>query len=84
MITDAKNKYHSRLGETLCDLNVDIKAYWKTLHKIINKKQVMNIPPILLNGVFIANFQNKANLFHEYFVQQCSILQNGSVLPHID
>ena len=44
----------------------------------------MNIPPILLNGVFIANFQNKANLFNEFFVQQCSILQNGSVSPHID
>ena len=44
----------------------------------------MTIPPILLNGVFITNFQNKANLFNEFFVQQCSILQNGSVLPHID
>ena len=44
----------------------------------------MNILPILLNGVFIANFQNKANLFNEFFVKQCSILQNGSVLPYID
>ena len=23
-------------------------------------------------------------MFNEFFVQQCSILQNGSVLPHID
>ena len=44
----------------------------------------MNIPPILLNGVFITNFQNKANLFNEFFVQKCSILKNGSMLPHID
>ena len=44
----------------------------------------MSIPPILLNGVFITNFQNIANLFNEFFVQQCSILQNGSVSPHID
>ena len=44
----------------------------------------MNISPILLNGVFITNFKNKANLFNEFFVQQCSILQNGSVLPHTD
>ena len=84
MITDAKNKYYSRLSEKPCDPNVGIKAYWKTLHKIINKKQVMNIPPILLNGVFITNFQNKTNLFNEFFVQQCSILQNSSVLPNID
>ena len=44
----------------------------------------MNILPILLNGVFITNFQSKAYLFNEFFVQRCSILQNGSVLPHID
>ena len=68
MITDAqKNKYYSRLGKKLCDPNVGIKTNWKTLHKIINKKQVMNIPPILLNGVFITNFQNKAYLFNEFF-----------------
>ena len=84
MITDAKNKYYSRPGEKLCDLNMGIKIYWKTLHKIINKKQVMNIPRILLNGVVITNFQNKANLSNECFVQQCSILQNGGMLPHID
>ena len=83
MITEAKDKYYSRLGEKLCDPNMGIKTYWKTLHMIINNKQVLNIPPILLNGVFISN-QNKANLFNEFFVQQCSILQNGSVLPHID
>ena len=84
MITDAKTKYYSGVGEKFCDRNVGIKTYWKALHKIINKKQVMNIPPILLNGVFITNFQNKANLFNEFFVQQYSIPQNGSVLPHID
>ena len=84
MITDAKNKYYSWVGEKFCDPNVGIKTYWKTLHKIINKKQDMNIPPILLNGVFITNFQSKANLFNEFFVQQCSILQTGSVLRHID
>ena len=69
MITEAKNKHYSGLGEKLCDPNVGIKTYWKTLHKIINKKQVMNISPSLLNGVFITNFQNKANLFNKFFVQ---------------
>ena len=61
-----------------------IKTYWRTLHKIINKKQVMNIPPILLDGVFITNFQNKANLFNDFFVQQCSVLRNDSALPNME
>ena len=68
MITDAKNKYYTDLGERLCDPSVGIKTHWKTLRKIINKKQVMNIPPILLDGVFITNFQNKADLFNDFFV----------------
>ena len=41
MITDAKNNYYIDLGKRLSE----IKTYWRTLHKIINKKQVMNIPP---------------------------------------
>ena len=32
----------------------------------------------------VYSLQNKANLFNDFFVQQCFILQNGSVLPHID
>ena len=75
MITDAKNKYYTDLGKRLCDPRVRIKTYWRTLHKIINKKQAMNIPPTLLDGVFITNFQNKANLFNNIFVQKCSVLQ---------
>ena len=34
IINDAKNKYYSRLGEKLCDPNMGIKTYWKTLHKL--------------------------------------------------
>ena len=67
IITDAKNKYFSWRGAKLCDPYMGIRTYWKTLHKIINKKQVMNIPPILLNSVFITNFENKANLFNDFF-----------------
>ena len=78
MITDAKNKYYTDLGKRLCDPSVGIKTYWRTLRKIINKEQAMNIPPILLN------FQNKANLFNDFFVQQCSVLRNDSALPNME
>ena len=84
MITDAKNKYHTDLGERRCDPSVGINTYWRTLHKIINKKQAMNIPPILLDCVFIANFQNKANLFDDFFVQQRSVLRNDSALHNME
>ena len=40
-----------------------------------------NIPPLLENGLFVTNFQNKAEIFNNYFVQQCSLNMNDSVLP---
>ena len=35
-----------------------------------------NIPPLLENGMFVTNFQTKADIFNELFVQQCSLNQN--------
>ena len=37
---------------------------------------------ILLNCVLITNFQNEANLFKNFFVQQCSVSRNDSALPN--
>ena len=46
-----------------------------------NKKNMTNIPPLLENGMFVTNFQTKADIFNELFVQQCSLNQNDNVLP---
>ena len=35
---------------------------------------------ILLNCVLITNFQNEANLFKNFFVQQCSVSRNDNAL----
>ena len=40
-----------------------------------------NIPLLLENGLFVTNFQTKADIFNEPFVQQCSLNQNNSALP---
>ena len=34
-----------------------------------------------MNGIFVSNFQTKADLFNDFFVEQCSIYDNGSTLP---
>ena len=41
-----KKKYFTDLREKLFDPSIGIKAYWRTLHNIINKNQVINIPTI--------------------------------------
>ena len=38
-------------------------------------------PSFLENGLFVTNFQTKADIFNELFVQQCSLNQNNSALP---
>ena len=40
-----------------------------------------NIHPLLENGLFFTNFQTRADIFNELFVQQCSLNQNISALP---
>ena len=41
----------------------------------------MNIPPLLENGVFVTNLENKASMFNDYFVEQCSAINTSSTLP---
>ena len=52
------------------------------LYKIISKKKFSNIPPLLENGVSITNFQTKANIFNHHFVEQCSLINDDTVLPN--
>ena len=82
-ITQAKDKYFPSLDKKLSDQTHGIKSYWTTLNKIINKKNFSNIPPLVENGVFVTNFQTKAKIFNDYFVEQCSLISNDSVLPNL-
>ena len=81
MITNARETYFQNLGKKLSDPSNGIKAYRSTLNKIINRKKTSNIPPLLENSIFVTNFQNKADIFNDLFVKQCSKLDNGSKLP---
>ena len=65
---DAKENYFACLGRKLSHPSVVIKTYWSTLNKIVNKKKTTNIPPLLENGLFVTNFQTKADIFNELFV----------------
>ena len=82
MITDAKENYFSTLGRKLSDPTISLKTYWRTLNRIINKTETTNIPQLLENGIFVTNFQKKADIFNDFFVQQCSLNINNSVLPN--
>ena len=77
----SKDDYFAALGRKLSNLNNGPKTYWTTLNKIINKKKMTNIPPLLENELFVTVFQTKADIFNELFDQQCSLSRNNSALP---
>ena len=81
LIDRAKEQYFEKLGKKLSDPSTGTKSYWITLKNILNKKKNSVIPPLLENGVFITDFQAKADIFNELFVEQCSIVPNNSVVP---
>ena len=47
----------------------------------MNNSRAMNIPPLLVNSVFILHCREKAKHFNEFFSKQCTPIINGSVLP---
>ena len=81
MITDAKEKYHIKLGRKLTVNSQDVKTYWSVLKKLLIKKKIVNIPPLLENGLFVTNIETKATILNDYFVPQCSVIPTGSTLP---
>ena len=62
---ESKNQYYTRLS-----------------HKIfLNKKKIPCIPPLLHQDKLVTNFKEKANIFNNFFANQCSIVSNNSELP---
>ena len=49
-------------------------------HSTTKKKIPLN-PPLLLDNNFVTDIQTKANIFNKFFAQQCTPLENSSVLP---
>ena len=47
------------------------------------KSKYLPIPPLLVNGTFETDFGKKAGILNIFFADQCSIINNGSVLPEI-
>ena len=82
IIIDAKEKYYLKLGRKLSDPSKGIKTYWTALNKLMNKKSIAGIPPILENGILVTNVDIKANILNDFFVQQCSEISTGSTIPN--
>ena len=83
LIRDAKLSYCEKLGNTLSDPSTGQKTFWTAFKWLSNKKKISNIPPLYENGRYVSNFHHKSKIFNEYFANQCTINDNGSVLPEL-
>ena len=83
LIREAKQNYYKKLEDKLSDPKTGAKIFWNAFKKISNEGKRPNIPPLIENDKLISNFRHKANLFNDYFADQCKILDNGSSLPEI-
>ena len=82
MIEDAKQNYLQKAGQTLANPETSSKAYWSLINTVLNKAKIPIIPPLLENGLFITDFTEKAQLFNDYFILQCTTIDTGSEIPH--
>ena len=57
-------------------------AYWTILNRLICNKKIPAIPPLFVDGKFIWDFCEKANIFNNYFASICVPIKNESAPPH--
>ena len=81
MIENAKQNYLRKTGQTLANPGTSRKTYWSLINTLLNKAKIPIIPPLLENGLFITDFTEKAQLFNDYFILQCTTIDTGSDLP---
>ena len=80
---ESKENYYTKLSSRLADPLTSLKTYWSILKTFLNNKKIPCIPPLFHENKFITDFKEKAELFNHFFVNQCSLLSNNSVL-HTD
>ena len=82
MIEDAKRNYCREAGKTLANAEICSKTYWNLINTVLNKAKMPIIPPLLENGLFVTDFTEKAQIFNDYFILQCTTIDTGSEIPH--
>ena len=78
MIEDARRDYFLKAGKTLASPGTPSKTYWSLITTVLNNAKIPIIPPLLENGLFVTDFTQKAQLFNNYFIFQCTTIDTGS------
>ena len=72
LIFEAKKNYILKMTSKLEDCNTASKTCWSILNPFFYNKNIPAIPPVLVDGSFISDFCEKANLFNNFFASICT------------
>ena len=64
--------------------NTAPKTHWSIISRLLNKRKIPTIPPILADGKLVSDFEKKSELFNSHFAAQCAPVKNTSTLPNLN
>ena len=81
LVEEAKRNYFFKAGKILANPGTSSKAYWSLINTVLNKAKIPMILPLLENGLFVTDFAEKAQIFNDHFILQCTTIDTGSEIP---
>ena len=81
LISPTKTLYYENLAKKLNNPLLQTKTYWSILKTFYNDKKILLIPPLLVADKFVNDSKTKADIFNNFFAEQCTPLKNDSELP---
>ena len=81
LIENTKRNYFRKAGNTLANPGISNKKYWSLVNTVLNKAKIPIIPPLLENWLFISDFSEQSQIFNDYFLLQCTMIDTGSRIP---
>ena len=83
LIEANKEKYYSRISKRMMNPLTSAKTYWAILKSFLNNKKIPCIPPMFHQNRYITKYKDKAELFNNFFANQCYLTKHSSVLPSV-
>ena len=77
-----KEKY-SHISKRMMNSLTSTKTYWSILKSFLNDKKISCILPLFHQNKCITKCKDKAELFNNFFANQCCLMNNSSVLPSL-
>ena len=81
LIFSTKALYYENLAKKLKNQLLQAKTYWSVLKTFYNDKKIPLILPFFVDDKHITDIKTKANIFNEYFAEQCTFLKNYTMFP---